>query len=244
MGSENRGMFFLATLAIVITCSHSASSQRINSTDISKKPPVINNANAYLQSISGDSTKRMVLLDKYVNHVFTDLRYATKNNFTKEILYYHPKVFVRLPVALALKKVHDELKQKGVSLTFYDAYRPYSVSQKMWKLTQDKWYVANPAHGSMHNRGLAVDVGLVKISTGEKLPMPTDFDDFSEKAHHNYMQLSKEVLANRALLKKTMEKYGFHALSTEWWHYAYGKEAKRFDLLDLGFEELEHLSVF
>lgn len=242
MRREIRRNFLLATFATVITCSHTACSQRINSSGNNAPPVVLTNAKAYLQSISSDSAKQMVLLEKYVSHVFTDLKYATKNNFTGVILYHNPQVFVRLPVAQALKNVEDELKQKDLSLVFYDAYRPYSITTKMWKLTKDRRYVAEPKRGSMHNRGLAVDVGLVKASTGEKLPMPTEFDDFSEKAHHSYMQLSKAAIENRALLKTVMEKHGFRALSTEWWHYAYGKEAKRYELLDISFADLGRLS--
>lgn len=112
----------------------------------------------------------------------------------------------------------------------------------MWKLVHDERYTADPAKGSSHNRGAAVDVTLVKISTGQELVMPTGFDDFSEKAHHTYTNLPKEVVDNRALLKTTMEKFGFVSLRTEWWHYSLPDAAKRFELLDLSFQQLKELN--
>lgn len=112
----------------------------------------------------------------------------------------------------------------------------------MWKIVPDERYAANPAKGSGHNRGIAVDVTLVKIATGEELPMPTAFDDFSEKAHHNYMQLSNEIIANRTLLKTIMEKHGFTPLATEWWHYSLSGMGEQFELLDLNFKLLKKIT--
>ncbi|MEJ7677404.1 MAG: M15 family metallopeptidase [Segetibacter sp.] len=182
-----------------------------------------------------------MLLKEYVNMLVTDFKYATSNNFTHHILYNNPQAYVRLPVAILLKKVQEELIAKGLGLKVFDAYRPYSVTKEMWKVIPDERYAANPAKGSGHNRGAAVDVTLVKISTGEELPMPTGFDDFSEKAHHTYMNLPEEVLQNRALLKTIMEKHGFISLSTEWWHYSLSNAATDFELLDLSFNELKKL---
>ena len=144
---------------------------------------------------------------------------------------------LRLPVALALKKVNDELRNSGFALKIWDAYRPYSVTKKMRKLVHDRRYVANPAKGSAHNRGAAVDLTLVKAN-GQEVPRPTPFDDFTEKASHNYQKLPPDVLHNRALLKRVMRKHGFAVLPTEWWHYLYVDSAKIFEVLDLGFGEL------
>jgi D-alanyl-D-alanine dipeptidase len=176
----------------------------------------------------------MVQLQNWVKPLITDWKYATKENFTHTVLYHHPKALVRLPVARALQQVQQELTKQGLSLKFYDAYRPYSVTKKMWEKVPDERYAANPAHGSSHNRGIAVDVSLVDLQTGKELPMPTRFDDFTEKAHHGYDALPAQVKQNRNKLKAVMEKYGFSALATEWWHYSM-PGAGQFPLLDLDF---------
>ncbi len=119
----------------------------------------------------------------------------------------------------------------------YDAYRPYSVTLRFWELVKDERYVANPAKGSGHNRGISVDLTLVH-QNGQFVDMGTGFDNFSDTAHHSYSQLSPEIRSNRSLLKNTMEKFGFRALETEWWHYSWPND-KNYELLDLSFRELE-----
>jgi len=212
-------------------------SQVFKTTNPSFRPPVIDNVARYNNSISQDSTKRLVLLQSFVPQLVIDLAYAKRDNFVHQVLYLDAKAYALLPVAQALKKINLKLVQKGVGLKVFDAYRPYSVTKKMWKVVPDERYAANPAKGSGHNRGAAVDVTLVKLATGEELPMPTGFDDFSERAHHDFKDLPREVLDNRQLLKETMVEYGFVPLSTEWWHYSL-PDASRFDLLDISFSQL------
>ncbi|WP_147202578.1 M15 family metallopeptidase [Segetibacter aerophilus] len=239
---ENRVNFLFPIFFIVITSSHIACSQVFSTSRSSILPPVINNVASYKNSTSSDSSKRLILLQPFISQLVIDLKYATKNNFTGRVLYTEATAYARLPVAILLKKINEQLNKAGLGLKVYDAYRPYQVTKKMWKVVHDERYTANPTKGSGHNRGAAVDVTLVKISTGEELAMPTAFDDFSEKAHHGYNNLSKEVLDNRALLKTTMEKFGFVSLSTEWWHYSLPNAADRFELLDLSFNQLKHLN--
>ena len=238
---ENRVNFLFPTFFIVITCSQFACSQVFTTSRHSNAPLVINNVASYKNSISADSSKRLILLQHFIPQLVIDLKYSAKNNFTGQVLYEDAAAFARLPAALALKKINTELNKTGVGLKIFDAYRPYMVTKKMWKVVHDERYTANPAKGSGHNRGAAVDVTLVKLSTGEELSMPTSFDDFSEKAHHNYTGLPDEVLHNRSLLKTTMEKFGFISLSTEWWHYSLPDAASRFELLDLSFDQLKKL---
>ena len=95
----------------------------------------------------------------------------------------------------------------------------------------DERYVANPEKGSNHNRGCAVDVTLVS-KTGGELPMPTGFDDFSERAHRDYHDLSPDVLRNRALLSEIMQRHHFVPFATEWWHFDH-ERSKEFPVLDL-----------
>jgi len=187
--------------------------------------------------VAADSTHAMVLLDKKLAPFTTAFYYETTDNFTKQKLYKKPKAYVRLEAANALKKVQDTLQLLGLNIMIFDAYRPYTVTKKMWEIVPDDRYAANPANGSGHNRGVAVDLTLVNLANGSELAMPTPFDSFSDTAHHDFMQLPSDVLANRSLLKKVMEQYGFVALSTEWWHY-YLPNPKRYELLDLSFKQM------
>lgn len=198
--------------------------------------PVINTLTAYRKTVLADTNNRMVPVNQYVSPLLTDWKYATTDNFTKTILYKAPVALVRLPVAKALHNIQLQLAGQGLTLLFYDAYRPYAVTEKMWEIVPDERYAANPAKGSGHNRGIAVDVTLASLKTGRTLTMPTPFDDFTEKAHHSYNQLDSITLVNRALLKKVMEDNGFTALATEWWHYYYAKGS--FALLNLPFGDL------
>lgn len=111
----------------------------------------------------------------------------------------------------------------------------------MWELVKDDRYAADPKKGSGHNRGIAVDLTIIDLKTKEELAMGTGFDNFTDSAHHDFSALPVDVLQNRLLLKNTMEKYGFKALETEWWHYALPNSSE-YELLDLSFDDLKKLS--
>lgn len=181
-----------------------------------------------------DSTSKLVRLDKYVPHIKTDFVYATPDNFTKTVLYHHPLPLAIVAMAQKLRQAAIILEKQGLGILIFDAYRPYAVTKKMWAIVPDDRYAANPANGSDHNRGAAVDLSLYDLKTGKKLLMPTGFDNFTEKAHHGYMQLPEDAIQNRALLKKTMEAVGLLPLSTEWWHY-YLPERKKYPILNIDF---------
>ena len=201
---------------------------------------VINTKAGYRQSILDDSTKQMVALKDFVSPLVTDFKYATTNNFTKITLYKKPIPYIRLAAAKALQNVCTALKKQGLGIKIFDAYRPYNVTKKMWEVVPDDRYAANPAKGSGHNRGVAIDLTLIDLLTKKELAMPTPFDDFTEKAHHNYMLLDSVVLKNRTLLKTVMEQNGFIALETEWWHY-YLPNSSKYELLDFDFKEMKRL---
>ncbi|MEO1712744.1 MAG: M15 family metallopeptidase [Bacteroidota bacterium] len=149
-----------------------------------------------------------------------DFRYATENNFLKQAVYPCGRCFLRPAAARALGKVEAYLEKQGLGLILYDCYRPRPVQFRMWDILPDKRYVSDPNKGSMHNRGLAVDLGLINAQ-GQILDMGTDFDYFGPEAWHEYQDLDRVILANRLLLKATMERYGFKPIRTEWWHYSY-----------------------
>jgi len=203
---------------------------------------VINIKQDYFTSTQQEPQKKMVLLNGYLIYAKYDWKYATINNFTQQILYKNPAAYVRIQAAQALQLIEIDLKEQGIGLLIFDAYRPYSVTKKMWEAVPDNRYAANPAKGSNHNRGAAIDVSLYNLQSGDPLQMPTLFDDFSEKAHHNYMQLPQEILTNRSILKNIMTKYGFMALETEWWHYYLPNAASRFELLDFNFRQIRRLT--
>jgi zinc D-Ala-D-Ala dipeptidase len=192
----------------------------------------------YWKKIEKDSMQRMTELKTLVPNIVYDLRYATKDNFTHRKLYENgTQTFLRQPVAKALQKVQDDLNQKGYGLKIFDAYRPYSVTKKMWDLIHDERYVADPSKGSGHNRGLAVDLTIINLKDGMELNMGTGFDNFTDTAHQTFKNLAADILSNRKLLRNTMEKYGFKALETEWWHYSWPND-KNYEVLDIDFKKL------
>ncbi len=162
-----------------------------------------------------------------------DMKYATADNFTGKILYPCAKCYLRKPAAMALVEAHKKLKAKGFKIKIFDAYRPLSVQWKLWEMYKDPNYVADPRKGSMHNRGVAIDLTLVD-KRGNELDMGTPFDYFGEKAHTDYQQLSRQIRHNRYLLKSVMREVGFKEIRTEWWHFSYLQ--KSFNLLDIPFE--------
>ncbi len=191
----------------------------------------------YQQSVATDPTMKLVNLADHIPNVVIDMRYATAENFTNKVVYDYPAALLRKPAAEALARVQQSLSLQGLGLKVYDAYRPYAATLSFYELIGDTNYVAAPWHGSRHNRGAAVDVTLIRLDTGEELPMPTPFDDFSEKAGPEYMDLPEHILRNRATLIQTMAEHGFTVYHSEWWHFDFiGWE--QFGLLDLKISEL------
>jgi len=154
-----------------------------------------------------------------------DIRYATANNFTGKQVYPSARCYLRQDIASRLVKVQKILHQQGLGLKVYDCYRPFSVQEQFWLIMPDERYVLEPVRkdgamvkSSRHNRGAAVDVTLVD-SKGRELPMPTAFDDFTEKAHRDSAAASPEARNNSRILEKAMVSQGFDPLPTEWWHF-------------------------
>ena len=230
--------FYFRSLAFLIFLTLSSMLSFAQQTETSR-PDVTENWKIYKQQVETDPDKRMVELKTVIPGVVYDLRYASTNNFMQRRMYPRNTrlTFLRAPAATALAEVQKELNEKGLGLKIFDAYRPYSVTVAFWELVKDERYVANPAKGSGHNRGVAVDLTIIQLKTGEELDMGTGFDNFTDTAHHGYSKLPETVLQNRLLLKSLMEKNGFQALDSEWWHY-YLKDWNKFELLDLDFKKL------
>lgn len=204
---------------------------------------VIKDVKTYISTIKYDGNKRMMDIKKVIPNIVFDIRYATMNNFMRTKLY--PGItttYLRLPAAKALLSVQKELNKIGLGLKIYDAYRPYSITEKMWDPIKDDRYVADPKKGSGHNRGTAVDLTIIDLKTKKELAMGTGYDNFSDTAHQTFVRLPEIVLWNRGLLKELMEKYGFKPLETEWWHYSL-PNAKDFEILDLPFKTLKMITA-
>ena len=227
--------FYILLLSTTLFSKVSAQGMTISKYGV----PVITHVSQYQASVHKDSLKKMVEL-KSINHTIKyELRYAGTDNFMKRRMYpaRTNNTFMRAPAADALMKVQDELKEQGLGLKVFDAYRPYSVTVKFWELVKDERYVANPSKGSGHNRGLAIDLTIIELQSGKELDMGTGFDNFSDSAHHDFRDLPEKILSNRSLLRKTMEKHGFTLFETEWWHY-YWPNNREYEMLDLNFNKL------
>lgn len=155
--------------------------------------------------------------------IIIDMRYATTNNFVKEKMYECSRCFLRPKVAQKILEAHLMLQEGGLGLKMLDCFRPRPIQQKLWDKFKNPLYVTDPAKGSMHNRGAAVDLTIVD-EEGKQLDMGTAFDFFGKEAHHAYTNLPKEVLANRKLLLETMQAVELHPITTEWWHYSFRGE--------------------
>lgn len=192
----------------------------------------------YKQSVIENPDNAMLDLKEIIPNAVFDIVYAGTNNFTGKQIYDSPEAYLRKPAALALKKVNDRLNSIGYTLIIRDAYRPYSASLKFFEVFPDTNFVANPKFGSRHNRACAVDVSLAKLSNLEEVDVPTMFDDFSEKAHPDYSDISNEAAKNRNLLIEVMKEFGFTVYPTEWWHFDY-RTWENFKLMDIHFDELD-----
>ena len=204
--------------------------------------PIITKYQKLNDRIATNAAMAMVDLGILIPNIKFELHYAGKENFTGKRMYPSntKTTFLRVEPAKALAALSKELEALGLGLLIWDAYRPYRVTVRFWKLIHDERYVANPAKGSGHNRGIAVDLSLYHLSSGKALSMPTDIDDFSEKAYHGYAQLNQEQIKNRELLLSLMVKYGFKKFETEWWHY-YWPDSEKYEILDIPFNKLKML---
>ena len=165
----------------------------------------------------------LIELTELDNTLKLDIRYATAANFTGTAVYTEARAFMQKPAAEALIRVHQKLKKQHLGLVIFDGYRPWSVTKIFWDVTPDdkRKFVANPQKGSRHNRGCAVDLSLFDLKTGKLLEMPTEFDDFTDKASPTYAGATVEQTKNRDLLRAAMEAEGFTVNDNEWWHFDY-----------------------
>ena len=167
-----------------------------------------------------------------------DIRYATEDNFVGKKVYPEARAFLQKPAAKAVVKVHKKLRERGLGLVIFDGYRPWSITKLFWEVTPDekRKFVANPAKGSKHNRGCAVDLSIFDLKTGKLVDMPSGYDEFTERASPDYAGGTAEQNANRELLRKLMEDAGFIVNPNEWWHFDY-KDWEKYAIYDIPFDE-------
>ena len=165
-----------------------------------------------------------------------DIRYATKSNFLGRPVYKQARAFLQRPAAEALVRVHQALKAQGFGLVVFDGYRPWRVTKILWDSTpkEKKSFVADPAVGSRHNRGCAVDLTLFDLKTGHVVKMPSEYDEMTERSYPDYACSTPAATRLRDLLIAVMRAEGFTVFQTEWWHFDF-KDWKEYAILDLDF---------
>lgn len=168
-----------------------------------------------------------------------DIRYAGTNNFLSSKMYSSPKAFLQRPAAQALVRAHHRLKAHGYGLLIHDGYRPWYVTKMFWEATppDKRSFVADPATGSRHNRGCAVDLTLYDLKTGRAVEMPSLYDEMSPRSAPDYPGGTAEQRRVRDLLRSAMEAEGFKVFAEEWWHFDY-QDWKRYRIENVPFEKL------
>ncbi len=161
----------------------------------------------------------LVRVDPVAHGVVLDLVYATPQNITGKPIYARPICLMHRDAQKCLHQAALRAVEMGLRLKIFDAFRPHEAQVLLWNAAPDKAYVADPAIGSHHTRGVAVDLTLVNAS-GLELDMGTAFDDMTALSHHFSDWVSSGAQANRLLLLTIMEDAGFEHIPHEWWHYA------------------------
>ncbi|MBK5241419.1 M15 family metallopeptidase [Clostridium sp.] len=170
-----------------------------------------------IEYISGNVNGLVNVANMDSSFIF-DLKYATKDNFTKTEVYPLKVCVLQRETALKLISANNEFKKLGYRIKIWDAYRPMYVQKIFWDIVKDEKFVANPKNGSRHNKGTAVDITLVD-DLGIELKMPSKFDDFSDKACRNNESMDEEERKNINLLTEVMKRHGFITIDSEWWHF-------------------------
>jgi D-alanyl-D-alanine dipeptidase len=168
-----------------------------------------------------------------------DIRYATTENFLGVPVYSEARAFLQRPAAQAVVRAHRALSAFGYGILIHDAYRPWYVTKVFWEATpKDKRaFVADPAQGSRHNRGCAVDLTLFDRGTGRPVEMTGVYDEMSERSYPNFAGGTSRQRWRRDLLRQAMEREGFTVFDVEWWHFDY-RDWKSYPILNLTFDHI------
>jgi D-alanyl-D-alanine dipeptidase len=191
---------------------------------------------------SGDFRQpELVDLIKLDPTIRLDVRYATTNNLFGAVFYAEPRAFMQRPAAESLVRVSRKLKPLGYGLLVHDAYRPWYVTKVFWEATPNdkKLFVADPAKGSRHNRGCAVDITLYDLKTKKPIEMVSTYDETTDRAYPNYPGGTSLQRWHRDLLRAAMEAEGFSVYEAEWWHFDY-KDWQKYPILNIPFNQISN----
>ena len=162
-----------------------------------------------------------VRIADYIPDARVELPYATQDNFTGTQIYEFTDAYLRYGTLKKLAQAAARLREMGYGLLIWDGYRPVYAQQKLWDVCPDPNYVSKPGTGTQaHCRGIAVDLTLYDLETGELLEMPSGFDEFSALGDRDYSDCTAAARANAQLLQDVMESCGFKPYSGEWWHFS------------------------
>lgn len=150
-----------------------------------------------------------------------DVRYATADNFLGTPVYDVAGALLQRDAAAALQVAHLALRERGYGLCIFDGYRPWSVTKVFFDATPPelRHFVADPARGSRHNRGCAVDLTLWDLAADAAVPMPSGYDEFTVRAYPDWPGGTALQRWHRELLRAAMERVGFSVYEHEWWHF-------------------------
>jgi D-alanyl-D-alanine dipeptidase len=168
-----------------------------------------------------------------------DIRYATADNFLSTPVYTEARAFLQREAAEALVRAHRALAANGFGLLIHDAYRPWWVTKLFWDATpaDKRDFVADPAKGSRHNRGCAVDLTLFRLGDGHAVEMPSLYDEMTERSAPAYPGGSPEARRLRDLLRAAMEREGYTVFESEWWHFDHAGW-REYPILNLPFDRI------
>ena len=187
------------------------------------------------------ATKRadLVELVRLDSTIKLDIRYATANNFVGRPVYQEARAFLQRPAAEALVAAHRELAMHGYGLLIHDGYRPWAITKLFWEVTPPalREFVADPASGSKHNRGAAVDLTMYDRARGLAVEMPSGYDEMTRRAYPDYRGGPPDARGRRDLLRAAMERHGFTVEPNEWWHFNF-KDWQQYPILDIPFSAI------
>jgi D-alanyl-D-alanine dipeptidase len=181
----------------------------------------------------------LVELTKLDSTITLEIRYATTNNFLGTIFYSEARAFMQRPAAESVVRANRKLKQLGYGLLIHDAYRPWYVTKVFWDATPDdkKVFVADPAKGSRHNRGCAVDLTLYDLKTRQPVEVVSTYDETTARAYPDYPGGTSLQRWHRKLLRDAMEAEGFTVYEAEWWHFDY-RDWRKYPIGNVTFDQI------
>lgn len=168
--------------------------------------------------VAGSEKKLIEVTSEKVPGLVLEIRYATEQNITGKKIYTDKRAWLREETIRKLAQVARELEEKGYRLVLWDGWRPASAQKVLWAAKPDGRFLTPPNRISRHTRGTSVDVSLADRN-GKIVEMPSDHDEFTDRADEDFSDVPKEVAQRARLLRKAMFRAGFSGVPDEWWHY-------------------------